>query len=347
MNMSNNNQTKNLKQKKFNYGLGFLKVISAFQVIRSHNFNYNSVKNKILLFLLKRRGIYVPSFFIMSFYFMHNDLISSNIKIYQKRIERLLIPYLFWPIIIYLINNYILNRFIKIGKYSLNDLKIQIIIGEGIISPFWFQWNLIIFTTIFFIIIYLNKKNYLSLIQILALISYFLHYYGYNAKFYHFLRLKKKFSLGRFILMLPFASTGFYLASLKIFKIISNYKIKAITYCIYFFFLFEKFNIKYSIEKYSGILINVRAICLIFIFSLFPSNIITNFKVEKIIKYIISYTAGVYYLHMTIILYLKNYIKPIRYGTLFGIFIIYIICYIISFIGIQLFGKTKFRYLFS
>ena len=140
----------------------------------------------------------------MSFYFMHNDLISSNVKIYQKRIERLLIPYLFWPIIIYLINNYILYRFIKISKYLFNDLKIQIIIGGGIISPFWFQWNLIIFTNIFFIIIYITKKNYLFLIQILALIAYFLHYYGYNAKFYYFIRLKKKIFYRKIHINAPF-----------------------------------------------------------------------------------------------------------------------------------------------
>lgn len=85
----------------------------------------------------------------------------------------------------------------------------------------------------------------------------------------------------------------------------------------------------------------------IFIFSLFPSDKITNFKIEKIIKNMTNYTAGVYYLHLTIILYFRNYINPIKNGTLFGLFIIYLICYFICFIGMKIFGKTKLKNLFS
>ena len=167
---SNRKGKKNVISKKYNYGLGLLKVISAFAIVRTHNFNFNSIKNKILSYLLRERFSHVPSFFIMSFYFMHNDLLTSNIKNYLNRIERLLIPYLLWPIIFLILNKLILNKFIMVKIYSLNDLRNQFLFAYGITGILWFQWNLIILTTIFFFIIYLCKKKYLFLIQI----------FGYN-----------------------------------------------------------------------------------------------------------------------------------------------------------------------
>ena len=113
-----------LRTKKYNYGLGILKTILAFSIIRTHNFNYKSTKNKILLYILRDRRIHVPSFFIMSFYFIHKDLIILNIKIFLKRMEKLLIPYCIWPIIIFILNNYLLNKFINLQKiYSFKLLN--------------------------------------------------------------------------------------------------------------------------------------------------------------------------------------------------------------------------------
>ena len=187
------------------------------------------------------------------------------------------------------------------------------------------------------------------MIQIFALFAYFLQYSGYNKKFFDYLNYKNKYSLERFNTVIPFPSTGFTLASLKIINSIQNYRTKTLTFCIFIFFLLDKYSIftYLSFEGYPGILYNARSICLIFIFSLFPSKQITNIRIKKIIKYMTNYTAGIYYLHITIILYFKSIIKPISYGTLSGIFIIYLICYIICFFGFKICRKTKFRYLFS
>ena len=285
----------------------------------------------------------------MSFYFIHKDLLKSNINIFLKRLERLLIPYILWPIIFYILNNYILNNYITTKKYSLNNLKNQFLIGSGIINIFWFQWNLMTLTTLFFIIIYLWKKFHLFLIQIFACIAYYIQYSGYNKMFTKYLIDEKRLTLGRFFVSVPYASTGFTLASFKILNIIPNYKIQTLFFSIFIFCLLEKYSVFLEItdDSYSGILYNVRAICLIFIFSLFPLNKITNIKIKKILRYITNYTAGVYYLHGKIIRYFKFYIDPIKKGTLCGIFIIYLICYFICFIGMLIFGKTKLKNLFS
>ena len=177
-----------------------------------------------------------------------------------------------------------------------------------------------------------------------------IQYSGNNKKFIDYLRPEMKFTLGKFFESAPFASTGFTLGSFKILYIIEIYKIQTLFFCLYIFLLLDKYTIFARLghkSGYSGFLYNVRAICLIFIFSLFPSNKIANTKIEKIIKHITNYTAGVYYLHPTIIRYLKDNINPIKNHTLFGIFIIYLVCYLICFIGMHIFGKTKLKYLFS
>ena len=49
--------------KVFNYGLAILKVISAFLVVVHHNYNRNSTKNKIIVFITLKRLLHVPSFY--------------------------------------------------------------------------------------------------------------------------------------------------------------------------------------------------------------------------------------------------------------------------------------------
>ena len=113
-----------------------------------------------------------------------------------------------------------------------------------------------------------------------------MQYSGYNYKFIKTLSPKIQYTLGNIFASIPYASTGFTLASLNILNIISNYKIQILFFCIYIFILLNIYSIfseiKYKIG-YSGILLNVRAVCFIFIFSIFPSNKITNTKIEKII----------------------------------------------------------------
>ena len=79
---------------------------------------------------------------------------------------------------------------------------------------------------------------------------------------------------------------------------------------------------------------------------MFPSEIIKTNLIKAILKHITNFTAGVFYLHMPIIIYLKSYIKIIKEGSFSGLIIIYLSCYIISFLGMKSFGKTKLKHLF-
>ena len=98
---TNSDNSKNSKKihKKFNYGLAILKVILAFLVLVWHNFDYNSSKNKTIIFITKNRKHHVPSFFIMSFYFMAPHLFSLNFKILINRLFRLYIYHILFGLL--------------------------------------------------------------------------------------------------------------------------------------------------------------------------------------------------------------------------------------------------------
>ena len=74
----NNKQLKQLPQ--FNFGFAILKNILSFSVIITHCFNNNTTRDNIILFITKRRGIHVPSFFILSFYFNYNNYYHLIVK---------------------------------------------------------------------------------------------------------------------------------------------------------------------------------------------------------------------------------------------------------------------------
>jgi len=337
--------------KKYNYGIGLLKVYLAFTVIISHCCKRESIKNKyIFVIFVKSRRIHVPSFFIISFYFMHNSLANKNFRKLLIRLERLIIPYVGWPIIIYILNNGVLQRINKNNKlYSIKDLKNQLLWGNIFIIQFWFQWDLIMITIILFILIFILKSNYLFYLQLLAFFAYFLQYSGYNLKFYKILRAENRETLGRIAEIFPFTITGLYLGSLNIFDLLNIHKIKTFIFSSLIFCFLEIYSV-FSIIKgisYSGIDKNIRAISLIFIFSLSSFEQITNKKIKIFLRHISNYTGGIFYLHYTVYMYFKKFIKLIESGTFLGCITIYLICYLLCFIGAKFSGKTKFKYLFE
>lgn len=205
-------------------------------------------------------------------------------------------------------------------------------------------------TIFFYIFIFIFKKNYLFFLQLLYFLAYVFQYSGYNNKFFYYLKVENRTCLSRIAEMFPYAVIGFSLSYLNIIKKLQYYKIKTLIFCLIIYNFIEKYLVfsKFKLSvAYGGIKLNIISICIIFIFSLFPSEKIVNMKLINILKFITNYTAGVFYLHNTIIFYFKNIIKSIKKKSFKGCIIVYLICYFISFIGIKIFGKTKLRNLFS
>ena len=320
MNMNNLNP---MQKKSTHYGFSILKCLLAFNVLSHHCFKGISTKNRIVLFITKDRRFHVPSFFIMSFYFTHNTLISNDPKRKMNRYKRLLTPYLGWPIIIFIFNN--IYKFVK--KYqrlcSFKILIYQLITGQGQeIFHFWYLFDLIFTTFIFHFIIFISRKNYLFILNILSLFSYYLQYSKYSKNIYYYTH--RISGLARENEMIPYAVTGFTIYSMKLLNILEKYKLNTFIICSLVYILTRKFKIFNGFfgVAYNGVKLNILSVCLVINFSLLPLKNIKNRKLEKLLKFMTNNSAGIYYLHRVVQLYFKNIFNDIKKGTFFGMILI-------------------------
>jgi len=337
------------KLKVFNYGFAILKSLLAFLVVSVHNFKSESTNNKIVLFITKNRRYHVPSFFILSFYFMHNNLLTLKPKIILNRLMRLLIPYGGWPIIIWIINHYWNKKYNSNFAVSYEELKLQLLWGYKFITTYWFLWNLITITILFTIIIFIFRKHSLFIFQIILIFCYSAQYSGY---YYNNVFMKypehKRVTLSSFFEDIPFAVTGFTFGQYQIFDKLQKHKIKTFFLSLLVYNFFDDYNIFTDIRTvlYPGFKYHIRAICIVLIFSLFPSEKIQNEHIGKFLRLITSYTGPVYYLHTSLRDYLSYYNNDIKNGTFRGLIITYFIIYVFSFFGTLIFAKTPLKYLF-
>ena len=121
-------------------GIDALRVILCFWVVFVH-----SVQIKKDHFLIKK-GVHVPTFFVLSFYLYYKSLSKRYIDKIVQRFKRILIPYVGWAIIIYVFNNLLLIFLgIRIYGYKLRikEVYLQILTGFIYYKVFWFQFKTI------------------------------------------------------------------------------------------------------------------------------------------------------------------------------------------------------------
>ena len=334
--------------KVYNYGLAILKSYLAFLVVVSHQFNKKTTKNKIILKLVYKLNYHVPCFFIMSFYFMCNNLLSLNPRKILNRFKRLLIPYIGWPFIILGINRILNKKLKKNFPDTFEILKSQLIWGYEYVGQFWYQWDLIVTTIIFIIIIFIFRKHCLFILQLVLILFYYFQYTGNYFKKYLKYNNTNQYTIGRMFEMIPLGVTGFTLGYYDIINKLQLFRIQTFVISSIIINYIYEYNIFTNIKGflYQGIELNIKSTCIIFVFSLFPSEKINNKYIKKILNLITNYSAGPFYLHITIKAYLHDYNQNIKNKTFLGAIINFLICYNISIIGDILFGKTQLKYLF-
>lgn len=227
-------------------------------------------------------------------------------------------------------------------------MKLQYLAGHNIVAVLWFQYNLIFTTLLIVIIEFLFNKDAIFILLLIEIFSYFLQYSNYNFRYFYQFNYYKRYTFGRFFEIIPFCITGYILSSLNIITFLKKFRIKTMFFILLIIILISKYNILNNTNGfgYQSIKTHILSGNIFMIISLLPSENLKNYYLIKIIKLITSYTAGIYYLHIPIQKYLKNYIQSIKRQSLTGCVIIYITCYFFSFLGIKLFGKTKLRHLF-
>ena len=332
------------KNKNINLGISILRVILSFMVVLDHL--YNKKKLKKYLYILY---YHIPTFFLISFYFTYKTLTSFNIYKIKLRFERILIPYFSWCTISWILNNFYFYLLKKECRHSIKDFFINLLNGHIFLVPLWFQNILNLLTLIFLIVIFSFKNKFIYVLHILSFIALILQYSGYNYNFFKDNFKKNSYlTLGRFAETFPNAVIGFSLAKYDIISIIKNNR-NISFYFLIILIIITRYDVFSELKtfKYGGIRLNIAAICIFILFSVFPFQKITNKILINGIIIITKYTAGIYFTHVLFGKgYLCNLLKIVKKGTLLGCIFIYIISYFGSFIGTKILGKTKFRHLF-
>jgi hypothetical protein len=198
-----------------------------------------------------------------------------------------------------------------------------------------------------FVLFFKNDYNFIFII--ISIVAFIYQYNGKNKNFVMRYDPDRNSTIGRFLEILPCCIIGFLIASSGIMNFFKKLKLKVFIACIFINYLIIKYDVFINISgfAYCGVKMFIVSICIFIGFAVFPSELIKNKIIIKIIKYITNYTAGVYYLHLPLDRYLNKIIIPIQKRTFKGCVINYIFCYFICFFGCLFFKKTRLRNLFQ
>ena len=87
-------------KRKVNLGIEILRMILSFLIVVIHFYNRSFATSPLRSFPFKNLGFYIPTFFVISFYFSHDCFVSRNIPKIKQRFQRILIGYgihgVFW-----------------------------------------------------------------------------------------------------------------------------------------------------------------------------------------------------------------------------------------------------------
>ena len=335
-------QNSSSKKIERNIGLEILRMILCFWVLLFHSIS-NS-KNFVLNFILKKK-FHVPCFFFISFYYFFPIIKNRNTNKMRIRMERLFVPFLIWPLFIWFFNN-ILYLIIKGNRFrrmlTFNELFIQIITGRKFFIQLWFIFNIIFISIFFFIISFINDNVLIIIINILSLLCYLIQLNEKSYIFYTDFTDCIAHSVGHLIISFPIAITAFLSNKFNLIYYFENIKTKLLFFIIFFIALLLLITGKS--DTYSGIDKNLFSLLIFYFVQLIPLNKYLNKNSKNIIYFLTSYTNGIYCLHIIIKYYIFKIFKVKI--TVLSCILLYYICYIFSFVGKKLFGKSNLKYLF-
>ena len=326
-----------VNNKTINYGIQLLRMILCFWILSFHCLEKNEI-NYFLFYMTKTKFYHVPCFTFISFYFSCNIFFDRNIIKFKRRLERLLIPYIIWPLIIFIIN----NIFYKRNSISWHQLKIQIIIGRQFMVPLWYLFSMIFITITFFILSNLFQNHFIVFIKLLMIFSYIFQYSS-SYRFFEEYKRNVKLPILDTISILPLSIIGILFASSKLIEFFQRNRKNSLFFSFILLFLLFKYNIFVELEGYNGI-INIFSSLFFFVgFYLLPIENIYSL-IQKIIKQITSYTNGIYCMQSKTISFIRaNFGLK---GNFKSCIIIYLFSYLVSFVGMKICSKNKFKYLF-
>lgn len=246
------------KKKKIYSGIEILRMILSFLILLVHCYNKSYSNNKSISFAYLLLGFYVPTFFIISFYFSYKTFKSKNINKIKQRFTRILIPYIIWPIIFWLKYNFFNIFSGKKDKNIFKNLYYQLLIGHGFYGVFWFLFNLIFHSLFFTIIILLFQEKHSYIFHVIFIVVCIYNYLGYNFYIFSNYKHEVQHSIKPIMITLLYSINGFFLGSMNILEKLIKYRIIIIIYLSFIIYAIikEKITIIKNIPKFYIFIIN-------------------------------------------------------------------------------------------
>ena len=312
-----------------NYGIDVLRLILAFEVVLCH---FWSRPNDYFIYKTMDafRSVAAPTFFLLSF-FLNSKYITANGKVLiRKRIWRLGVPFFFWGTVSWFV--YIMLHYPMGKKQLVVSLFWQLLAGSAkfVNPPLWYLVVLCLLTLLYCLIFSVKKHQIsIALLSGLFIMSYVLQYLGINARLFSSFPYESKYTLGRIMEMIPYATAGLFLW--RLFGVYGGNRtwiiIGSIGVTIYALF---PDILQAKGFGYSGINKLVGSVSTVMIFTVLPLNRLPG-KIKKLLRIISAHTMGIYCMHYFMGMLIRR-IGIFQGRNLILCLFIYLCCYFISFL---------------
>ena len=321
------------KDKGFGVGVAILRCYMALIVVLTHLSERMLTPVGGLLRLFD--GFHVPVFMLLSFLMCAKYFLEPTKELIIKRVLRIVIPFFFWGIMGFI-------SMLIIWNVKIDTLLWQLLVGLPANSSLWFLAVTLWIAVIFWLIrLVSNKKVFIIVISVIGVLAIASQYTGLNFLLFDKLPNSPRFAIGRILEMMPYAAMGILVSFLL--PIIKRFGLKE--HLIIFIsagiilaglLMFDRFIYKDRPQGfgYSGIFMLVGAFFLVTSAFTNPLNFITNHTFKSVIKWITSFTLGVFCMHLVLGPFLEMVFIALSLEIKTGIIgvVTYLVCYLISFL---------------
>lgn len=323
-------------------GIELLRFYMAFMVVVTHLGGTILYRIEHVLYIFQ--AFHVTVFMLLSFLLCGKYFLDPSKESTKKRAIRIVLPIVVWGLISFVVTLIWNLCFYKVPSLTFKDLCWQLLTGHsgGINTPLWFLVDMLWISCLLWLLRLILKKKYFAIALALVMaVCFVLQYTGANYVMFGNLPYELKYPLGRMIEMIPYANIGVLCSILipwlqekkfKLHIILFISSLVLVALCIFIKWRF----VNYSIQGfgYNGLYLMIGSILLMVMALTSPLNFVNNERFKCIVKWITSFTMGVYCMHVVFGKIVEGIF--IKYGimtqTIWVCLLVYIIGYAVSFV---------------
>jgi len=314
-------------------GVQILRYYMAFMVVSTHVGGSLVLKGAGIFYIFQ--PFHVPVFMLLSFLLCGRCFLAPTKALITKRTLRIIIPFVFWGIASYLLC-------LILWPISFPTLLNQLITGYPLNNALWYLATMLWICILFWILrSFTSKRVFLIIISALSVACIISQYTGLNYSLFNNLPYNIKFTIGRTFEMIPYATIGILLSTIAPFLYRLNKKQHVIIFLSSGAFMaiiiaIRTLCVSYRPKgfDYAGAYLIIIAVLLVISAYTNPINFVQNRKFRNFVKWITSFTLGIFCMHIVIGRFIEwafIALHLVTYNSLMAV-TTYISCYIISFL---------------